>query len=68
MAEYKIERAVPMLDIDIMGRFVKKYRVYYKVDDIEDWVDVLEEEFTVENVRKKIEERIKTMKELLGKK
>jgi len=68
MAEYKIDRVVPMIDIDPMGRFYKKYRVYYKFDEIEDWVELREEEFTTENVKKAIEERIKTMKELLGKK
>lgn len=65
--EYQIIRVLPMVDIDVMGRFIKKYRVYYKFGEIEDWIDLKEEEFSKENAIKVIEAKIAEMKKLLGK-
>lgn len=66
MVEYKIIRIVPLLDIDEMGRFYKKYRVYFKFNKHEDWVDISEDKFTTENVKKEVERKIKTILELMG--
>jgi hypothetical protein len=66
LAEVKITEVRPLLDIDARGRFVKKYRVSFTVDGIEDWVDIPEEEFSAERakelVNKKAEEVRKLMK------
>lgn len=66
MPDYKITRVQPMVDIDASGRFFKKYRVYFTYKDIEDFIDVREEEFKSDNVKKIIEARIKEMSSLLG--
>ncbi|MEM0285942.1 MAG: hypothetical protein QXW34_02235 [Candidatus Methanomethyliaceae archaeon] len=66
MVEYKITRVQPMVDIDASGRFFKKYRVYFTFKDIEDFIDVREEEFKTENVKKLIEQRVKEISGLLG--
>jgi len=66
LVEVKITEVRPLLDIDARGRFVKKYRVSFVVDGIEDWIDIPEEEFTAEKakelVNKKAEEIRKLMK------
>ena len=67
MAGYEITEVRPLVDIDAAGRFVKIYRVYFKYAGIEDYIDVKEDEYTEENVRKKIEERIAVHSKLLGK-
>ena len=61
MEGYKIVRIIPLTDIDEMGRFIKVYRVVFKYPDgVEDWVDIPEEEFSEEEVRRRIEEKVKT--------
>jgi len=65
MAEYKIIEVMPLMDIDKRGRFVKIYRVKFEYNGIEDFVDVPEEEYKPEKVREKIEEVIRTHRDLL---
>jgi len=63
--EYKITEIRPLVDIDESGRFVKIYRVKFRYNDIEDYVDVREEEYSAEKVKKIIEERVKEHEKLL---
>ena len=63
--EYKIIEIIPMLDIDKAGKFVKIYRVKFVFNDIEDFVDIPESEYTEENVKKKIEEKVRVHEKLL---
>jgi len=65
MAEYTIVEVVPMMDIDRRGKFVKIYRVKFEYNGIEDFVDVPEGEYKPEKVREKIEEVIRTHRDLL---
>ena len=67
MAEYKIVEIRPFVDIAPDGRFIKKYRVTFKFDGREDYIDIPEEEYSEANVRKKVEERVKIHKSLLTK-
>ena len=62
---YKIIEIRPLVDIDESGRFVKIYRVKFRYNDIEDYVDVREEEYSAEKVKKIIEERVKEHEKLL---
>jgi len=54
-----------MMDIDRRGKFVKIYRVKFEYNGIEDFVDVPEGEYKPEKVREKIEEVIRTHRDLL---
>lgn len=65
MAEVKITEVRPLLDIDARGRFVKKYRVSFVVDGIEDWIDIPEEEFSAEKARKLVSEKAEEIKKLM---
>ena len=65
MVEFKIVDIVPMIDITREGRFVKKYRVRFKVGEIEDFIDVSEEEFETERVKELVEKRAEIIEELL---
>ena len=64
--EYKITRVEPRLDITPDGRITKIYRVYFKVGDIEDYIDVPEGQYSKAHVQKLVEERARTHIELLG--
>jgi len=66
MAEYKITRISIFTDIDEEGRFVKIYRVYFEAYGLKDYVDIPEDKYNTETVKKLIEERIRTHRELLG--
>jgi len=65
---YKIISITPLMDIDEAGRFIKIYRIRFKVDEIEDFVDVKASEYKPEKVKELVEEKVKTHLELLGKK
>ena len=65
MAEYKIISVKPLLDISPDGRFIKVYRITFEWKGMQDYVDVPESEYTEENVKKKIEEKIKVHSALL---
>jgi hypothetical protein len=49
------------------GRFVKIYRIRFKYGDIVDFIDVPESEYNETDVKRMIEEKIKTHRALLGK-
>ena len=63
--EYKIVSIVPLVDITPQGKFVKFYRVRFTFNDIEDYVDVPEDKYNPEYVRKLVEERVRSHAELL---
>jgi len=65
--EYKIIEIRPLVDITPEGRFIKIYRVKFKFDNIEDFIDIPESEYSQEVVKKKVEEVVKTHSQLLGK-
>ena len=65
MADYKIVEVTPLMDIDKRGRFVKVYRVKFEYKGMEDFIDIPEDKYKPEEVKKRIEEVISTHKELL---
>jgi len=65
MADYKIVEVVPLMDIDKRGRFVKVYRVKFEYNGMEDFVDIPEDKYKPEEVRKRIEEVVSAHRELL---
>jgi len=66
MVEWEIIEVRPMIDIDPAGRFIKIYRVRFLVaKKVEDFLDIPEPEFTVEEVKKRVEERAKLIAELM---
>ena len=65
MAEYKITRIVKLVDIDERGRFKYFYRIHFTFNDIEDFVDIPEEEYSEAKARELIEARVKEHKALL---
>ena len=65
MPEYKILNIKPLVDITPDGRFTKIYRVTFEYKGMQDFIDIPESEYSEENVRKKIEARIKTHEALL---
>lgn len=67
MPEYKIISITPLVDITPQGRFVKIYRVRFSYDTMEDFIDIPEEEYSDEEVRKRVEERVRIHSTLLGK-
>jgi len=69
MAEYEIVNIRPLVDIDERGRFIKIYRVYYKLPNgEEDWIDIPADKFTESYARKLIEEKVEEVKKLLSSK
>jgi len=68
MTEYKIVEVLPTVDIDNKGRFIKVYRVTFTYNDIEDWIELPEDQYSEKAVRKAIEAKIKEHKALLGEK
>ena len=65
MNEVKITEVRPILDIDARGRFVKKYRVSFVVDGIEDWIDIPEEEFAAEKARELVNKKADEIRKLM---
>jgi len=66
MVEWEIIDIRPLIDIDPAGRFFKLYRVRFVINKkIEDFLDIPEAEFTAEEVRKRVEARVKEIAELM---
>ena len=65
MNEVKITEVRPLLDIDARGRFVKKYRVSFTVDGIDDWIDISEEEFSAEKVKELVNKKAEEIRKLI---
>jgi len=65
LVEFKIIDVVPMIDITREGRFIKKYRVRFKVGEVEDFIDVPEEEFEVERVKELVAKRAEVIEKLI---
>jgi len=63
--DYKIVEIRPLVDIAPDGRFIKIYRVRFEFNGIQDYVDIPEEEYSAENVKKIIEARVKEHEKLL---
>lgn len=66
MVEYKITSIRKVVDMTSAGKFVRKYRVYYVFKDIEDYVEVEEDKYSADYVKKLIEERVKEHEKLLS--
>ena len=63
---YKIVGITPMVDIDERGRFYKIYRVKFTVDEqIEDFIDIPEKEFSEAEARKRVEARASEIERLM---
>ena len=65
--EYQIIQIRPLMELSPDGRFVKIYRIRFKYGDIVDFIDVPESEYNETDVKRMIEEKIKTHRALLGK-
>jgi len=65
LSEVKITEVRPLLDIDARGRFVKKYRVSFVVDGIDDWIDISEEEFSAEKVKELVNKKAEEIRKLI---
>ena len=65
MSEVKITEVRPLLDIDARGRFVKKYRVSFVVDGIDDWIDISEEEFSADKVKELVNKKAEEIRKLI---
>jgi len=65
LSEVKITEVRPLLDIDARGRFVKKYRVSFTVDGIDDWIDISEEEFSAEKVKELVNKKAEEIRKLI---
>jgi len=63
--EVKITEVRPLLDIDARGRFVKKYRVSFVVDGIDDWIDISEEEFSADKVKELVNKKAEEIRKLI---
>ena len=64
---YKIVSITPLMDIDEAGRFIKIYRVRFKVDEIEDFVDIKAAEYSPEKVKEEVEKKVEAHLKILGK-
>ena len=65
--KYKIISITPLMDIDEAGRFIKIYRVRFRVDDIEDFVDIKAAEYSPEKVKEEVEKKAEAHLKILGK-
>ena len=62
---YKIIEIKPLVDISADGRFIKIYRVRFEYEGISDYIDIPEEEYSADEVKKRIEARVKEHEKLL---
>lgn len=66
MPQYKITSVAKLADIKQDGTFIYFYRVHFEYKGIQDFIDVPEDQYTEQTVKKLIEERIKTHMALIG--